>query len=73
MQNGFAMQKIKNAQVHTVSLNIWHRMHNEQMIRAPLAAFKMSIYQKHYVRESSYPTITKLYKFKQKKSKIGDL
>jgi hypothetical protein len=42
-------------------------MHNRRTIRAALAAFKGNIYQKHiqYVREFSYPTTTKIYKFKK--------
>jgi hypothetical protein len=39
-------------------------MHNEQKIRAAMAAFKGIFKNNIHVRELSYPNTTKLYKFK---------
>jgi hypothetical protein len=55
-ENGFAIQKIKNAfgVIDTackystlVSLHMWHCIHNRRTIREALAAFKGNIYQQH--------------------------
>jgi hypothetical protein len=65
MQNGNAMQKIKNAcGVSDTPCKIWLRMHNRRTIRRAWQSLKGISIKNIYDPELSYPTPKKIYKFK---------